>query len=414
MDQKVIDRLDAEISRLESEIGLKIALREVERTGRGYPPADLDGKRDEARSQAIEIAIQWRASESCVLRDVGNLVHDLIQGKDLAMLRLRSAERLLDYLTARIRHERVAASAPPWLKELLRVTEEALSNAYEYLLPERGSGNRRRSVAMGERTEISWCDHTFNTHEGCEKVSPGCTNCYAASLNEWLRGGENWGPKSPRRFFGDAHWAKPLRWNRSAQEAGIRRRVFCASVGDVFEDRPDLDGVRERLWNLIDVTPALDWLLLTKRPENVATMIPWLDDDEPMPNAWLGVTAENDEYATKRIPILLKHRDHFAKLFVSYEPALGPINWARHFAGRCRPDWVIFGDESGRKRRPAELEWARSTRDACAKADIAFHFKQWCGDAVDGIAGDRDGKRKIHLPMLDGVQHAAFPEVSRG
>lgn len=128
-----------------------------------------------------------------------------------------------------------------------------------------------------------------------------------------------------------------------------------------------------------------------------------------------GVTAENDDYASVRVPELLRYRDHFAKLFVSYEPALGPIDWQLIFSRNDRPDWVIFGDESGRNRRPALLEWARTTRDACEAAGVAFHFKQWCGADVDGLDGERVGKaRKIHLPILDGSQHAAFPEVRHG
>lgn len=268
---------------------------------------------------------------------------------------------------------------------------------------------------MGEQTPISWCDHTFNTHEGCEKISPGCKHCYAAEMNKWLRKGENWEPGGPRRFFGDSHWANPLRWNEAAKRDGVRRRVFCASIGDVFEDRRDLDDVRERLWHLIDATPHLDWLLLTKRPENAAVMIPWLDDvdygdDSCPPNVWLGATMEDDEWARRRYPELMRMRDYFAKLFISYEPALGRIDWRPLLFGHHdAPDLIIFGDESGRKRRPAELDWARETRDVCAERGIAFHFKQWCGAEAAGVEGERNKKRVIHLPILDGVQHAEMP-----
>lgn len=267
---------------------------------------------------------------------------------------------------------------------------------------------------MGEKTKISWADHTFNTHEGCEKISPGCKNCYAAEMNRWLRKGENWEPGGPRRFFGDAHWANPLRWNEAAKRDGVRRRVFCASIGDIFEDRRDLDDVRERLWNLIDATPHLDWMLLTKRPENVAVMIPWLDDvdygdDACPPNVWLGTTMEDDEWARRRYPELMRMRDYFAKLFISYEPALGRIGWRAIVKDDDAPDLVIFGDESGRKRRPAELDWARETRDFCAERGITFHFKQWCGADVAGVEGERNTKRVIHLPILDGTQHAEMP-----
>jgi len=278
---------------------------------------------------------------------------------------------------------------------------------------------------VAERTAISWTDATFNPWNGCQRVSPGCENCYAQALDEWLRGGKHWGPLAPRQFFGDAHWNKPRRWNEAAKTAGKRTRVFCASTADVFEDRPELVAPRNRLFTLIQETPHLDWLLLTKRPENFEAMLPWYENrggevwqiGAAWRNVWLGVTAENDEWARRRIPLL---RAIAARVrFVSYEPALGPIEWGELLdpgLGEQNDEihWVIFGDESGRRRRPAEIEWARQTRDACKLAGVAFHFKQWCGDAADGLAGERDGKRKVHLPILDGVKHAAFPEVRHG
>jgi len=267
---------------------------------------------------------------------------------------------------------------------------------------------------MGEFTSIGWCHHTFNTWEGCEKISPACKLCYAAALNQWLRGGENWGPGSPRRFFGDAHWKKPLAWNRKAEQAGERRRVFCGSVMDIGELHPDAhthilqNDARARLWPIINETTWLDWLLLTKRIDTLAEMLPWFPGGKPWLNVWVGVTAEDDEYARERITRL--RAVPAARSFVSYEPALGPIDWAPHLTGEGRPDLVIFGDESGRERRPAELAWARETRDACAAAGVAFYFKQWHGDGVDG---PRDKKGKRHLPILDGRIHDSMPEVSR-
>ena len=118
---------------------------------------------------------------------------------------------------------------------------------------------------MGKNSSIEWTDHTFNPWWGCARVSPGCNNCYAEA---WARRvGENiWGAKQDRRVFGEKHWGEPLKWNAEAQEQELRRRVFCASMADVFELRSDLDPWRDRLWALIDQTPWLDWLLLTKRP----------------------------------------------------------------------------------------------------------------------------------------------------
>jgi protein gp37 len=266
---------------------------------------------------------------------------------------------------------------------------------------------------VGEFTSIGWCHHTFNAWEGCVKISPACKFCYAASLNQWLRGGQNWGPGSPRRFFGADHWKKPLAWNRKAQAAGERRRVFCSSIADIFELLGDenrdaeLEMARDQLWNLILSTPWLDWLLLTKRIENAERMLPWGRYGAfatPFRNVWIGVTAEDDEYARRRIPVL--RSIDAVRRFVSYEPALSPIDWTPHLAGDRHPDLVIFGDESGRERRPATLKWARDTRDACAAAGVAFYFKQWHGA---GVEGERDKKGKYHLPILDGQRHAAMP-----
>lgn len=264
---------------------------------------------------------------------------------------------------------------------------------------------------MGESTLISWCHHTFNAWEGCEKISPACKHCYAEAMNRWLRGGENWGPNTPRRFFGDAHWRKPHIWNAKAIAAGERRRVFVNSISDIGEDRRDLDEHRERLWDVIRKCQQLDFLLLTKRPEVLRTLLPWGEDGDPWLNVWGGTTVEDDDYAKRRLPELKRMR--VAVRFVSYEPALGFVNWDAHLRTAPNIHWVIFGDESGRERRPAQLEWARCTRDACEEYGVPFHFKQWCGDDVPGVLGDRV-KQKIHLPILDGVRHAAFPEVRHG
>lgn len=121
---------------------------------------------------------------------------------------------------------------------------------------------------MAKNSSIEWTDHTFNPWWGCAGVSPGCDNCYAEA---WAKrvGEDIWGARKPRRFFGEKHWCEPLKWNDEAQKQGHRRRVFCASMADVFELRSDLDPWRDRLWVLIDQTPWLDWLLLTKRPQDI-------------------------------------------------------------------------------------------------------------------------------------------------
>jgi len=130
---------------------------------------------------------------------------------------------------------------------------------------------------MGKHSAIEWTDHTFNPWWGCTKVSTACANCYAET---WAKrvGQSIWSSDSPRRFFSDQHWKAPILWNRECEKDGIRRRVFCASMADVFEARHDLNPWRDRLWKLIADTPMLDWLLLTKRPEEISMRVPWKSD----------------------------------------------------------------------------------------------------------------------------------------
>ena len=164
---------------------------------------------------------------------------------------------------------------------------------------------------MGQNTEIAWTDATFNPWIGCSKVSDGCRNCYAEvdtfARRERARGLELWGPKAARHVTSESYWKQPLKWDREARAAGVRRRVFCASMADVFEDRPDLVEPRQRLSDLVLSTPSLDWLLLTKRPENAARL--WLEagvtNDAWSDNVWLGTTVEHQAAANKRIPHLL-------------------------------------------------------------------------------------------------------------
>jgi protein gp37 len=268
---------------------------------------------------------------------------------------------------------------------------------------------------MGRSTEISWCHHSFNPWWGCQRWSPGCENCYAETMaTRW--GHKIWGPPSTtgRRFFGDAHWREPLGWDLAAAEAGERRRVFCASMADVFEDHPHLREPRQRLFELIDRTPNLDWLVLTKRPANFAFFLPtgWMT--WPRPNLWLGVSAENQEYADKRIPILLEVPA--VVRFVSAEPLIGPITlrdeWILpNFAADDRRylradgrgiDWLIVGGESGVHHRPFDLNWARSLRAQCAPVGVAFHLKQ-IGGRTHAAGGCE----------LDGHEYKEFPEPRR-
>jgi len=263
-----------------------------------------------------------------------------------------------------------------------------------------------------ENTNIEWAHHTFNPWIGCQKVSPACDNCYAEAQDKRFRNGANWGPHSARTRTSAANWKKPLKWNKEAAAKGIRYRVFCASLADVFDNSAAItSGWHGDLWHLIHSTPQLDWLLLTKRPQNIKKMLP---EEYGLPawgsgwhNVWLGTTAENQSEADRRIPHLLEVP---AKVrFLSCEPLLGPIDFSldrlwyencpddceycyvepdtnAFVCNRCEEsektedvgiDWIICGGESGPNARPMHPEWARSLRDQCKEAGVPFLFKQW-------------------------------------
>lgn len=248
---------------------------------------------------------------------------------------------------------------------------------------------------MGRFSKIQWCHHSFNGWWGCSRVSPACTFCYAEAFAKRTGHGV-WGKESPRRFFGEKHWNEPRKWNRKAQERGVRERVFSASMADVFEERSDLDESRLRLWNLIEETPNLDWLLLTKRPWNISSMVPRSWMSRPAPNVWYGTTTENQEWADKRIPPLFEVPA--VVRFISAEPLLGRVNFHLNWPGLS---WVIAGCESGPKARPTEWEWFRSLRDQCAvTGSTAFFLKQ---AKVNG--------KVVGTPELDGETWTQIPKV---
>jgi protein gp37 len=253
---------------------------------------------------------------------------------------------------------------------------------------------------MSERTGIEWTSHTFNIAWGCMRVSPGCEHCYAEVLSKRY-GFAVWGPAktTERRVFGEKHWNEPLRWNAKAERDGVRRRVFCASMCDVFEDHPTIDAEREKLWPLIRSTPWLDWQLLTKRPERIAVNLPGDWGATGYANVWLGTSVESQAYL-ERMAVL---GDVPASVrFVSCEPLLGRLS-LRSLLELIDVDeqwWVIVGGESGPGCRPMELEWARTLRDECWEYDIPFFLKQLGGS----------NPRGHHLAVLDGERHTEMPQ----
>lgn len=289
---------------------------------------------------------------------------------------------------------------------------------------------------MAENTKIEWAHHTFNHVIGCTKVSAGCKNCYAEVLDKnrfskTLGGATptnpltHWGPTGERYRTGLSTWKQPLKWDKAAAAKGVRERVFCASLADVFESLPGehpsstlLVEAQYDLLNMIRQTPNLDWLLLTKRPENIlnhlkfnhclaarrfdVNLTEWLShwlEGEPPANVWLGTSVENQEVAHARVNALI---DVPAQIrFLSCEPLLGPLDLTKIFdfeneisvnalEGRYRTSprdedgapcgrihWVIAGGESGHSARPMHPYWVESLRDQCQAAGVPFLFKQW-------------------------------------
>jgi protein gp37 len=253
--------------------------------------------------------------------------------------------------------------------------------------------------------------YTFNPWRGCTKVSPGCTHCYAEATgkrNPRVLG--EWGLRGRRAVAAESYWRRPLAWDRAAARAGERRRVFCASLADVFEERDELEGPRERLRALMSSTPHLDWLLLTKRPDFAAR---WIAGRRMPDNYWLGVSVEDQERADEGVPILLRIRAPVR--FLSVEPLLGPVDlrpWLWHLAipkhrgswppERVRDFWVIVGGESGPRARPCDPAWIRSIAEQCRSYGVPCFVKQL-------------GRRPVGLRLVDkkGGDPAEWPEDVR-
>lgn len=233
---------------------------------------------------------------------------------------------------------------------------------------------------MGENSKIEWTHHTFNPWVGCTKVGPPCDFCYAEG---WAKrsGMVQWGDH-PRRRTSEANWRQPLKWNKEAEAAGERRRVFSASLADWLDNQAD-PAWRADFGELIEETPHLDWLLLTKRIQNFGKLAPW---NRAPANVWLGITCGNQPEFDRDWP---KLRAIAASVrFISYEPALGPLRMRQSADVPLPlpfPDWLIAGGESGGHARPPNPQWFRDVRDDCAHLGIAFLFKQW-GEWLAGEA----------------------------
>lgn len=259
---------------------------------------------------------------------------------------------------------------------------------------------------MGQDTGIQWAHHTWNPWRGCAKVSEGCKLCYAAAFS-----GRNpavlgvWGPQGTRPGAAESYWRQPSRWDRAARAAGERRRVFCGSLMDFFEDREDLAPFRRRAWTVIAGCTGLDWLLLTKRPENIARMLPprW---GTGWHHVWLGCSVENRQRAEERIDLLAAVPATLH--FLSCEPLLEPVELTPWLLPRA-VQWVIVGGESsqgGERARPFDISWAEEIVNQCRACDVPVFCKQMGSVPVSNGLGFR-------LPDAHGGDWSAWPDWLR-
>lgn len=272
---------------------------------------------------------------------------------------------------------------------------------------------------MSTDSNIQWTDHTFNPWIGCEKVSAGCANCYAEAMMDKRWGKVKWGPKGTRKRTSDSNWKLPAKWNKEAGDRGIRYRVFCASLADVFEDRDEVEPWRHDLFNIIYECPNLDWQILSKRPQfaldwigGASGMSLWTFT-ENFPHVQMGVSCEDQKSADERIPLL---RELPASvIFLSLEPLQGPIDltsipykvvgcYFDALVGRDwnstegwedtgnRPiDWVIVGGESGPGAHLCDVRWIEAIVDECKTAGVPCFVKQLGANPMLGDVSDQHG-----------------------
>jgi protein gp37 len=302
---------------------------------------------------------------------------------------------------------------------------------------------------MGETTAISWTDHTWNPWHGCTRVSPGCTNCYAEAFAARIGHGKRlpniWGADGDRRFFPESHTNELVKWNAAAERDGVQRRVFVASMADLFE-KPNLDtkdvderarrivlaekmiDARATFFDVVARTPHLTYQLLTKRPENVRDLVPdyWIRRAWPK-NVWLGTTVEDQKRALERIDVLLSIPARLR--FLSCEPLLEHVDISRALSipdgldddplaaflchdailrgtgdGIRKIGWVIVGGESGGGARPFQMSWARSIVEQCKAAGTPCFVKQLGAQVFDD-----SGLVRLRLASRKGEDLAEWP-----
>jgi protein gp37 len=236
---------------------------------------------------------------------------------------------------------------------------------------------------MAENTKIQWCDHTFNPWIGCTKVAEGCEHCYAEELMDHRYHRVEWGPRGMRQRT--KTWGDPLRWNREAKRDGVRRKVFCASLADIFEDRAELIAWRMDLFDLIDKCGNLDFLLLTKRPQNIIGMWP-ANGPTLRENVWLGTSIANQKNAETAIDRLIETKRLAEHIFLSIEPQIDAVDLGRWLFPVAQLDWVITGGESKQGKSEPRLydtAWARLLVRQCAQAGVPCFVKQLGSHAIN-------------------------------
>ncbi len=233
-------------------------------------------------------------------------------------------------------------------------------------------------------TGIEWTDKTWNPTTGCNKVSPGCKNCYAETITKRFKG------NFPNGFSFTLHPARlnePLKWKKPS-------RVFVNSMSDLFHEQMPISFLME-VFNIMERAPQHVFQILTKRQERLvelAPLLPWPD------NVWIGVSVENQKYVhradyLRQVPASVR--------FLSCEPLLGPLEL--NLEGI---HWVITGGESGLKHRPIKEEWVVSIRDQCQKANVAFFHKQWGGTRTTSNGRRLEGRIYEEMPPA-WEQHAS-------
>ena len=242
---------------------------------------------------------------------------------------------------------------------------------------------------MSDKSTIEWTDATWNPVRGCDKISPGCKHCYAATFAERFRGvlGNPYEQGFDLRTV-PGKLAEPHRWTSP-------RMIFVNSTSDLFHK----DVPAAYIGQVADVMRVARWhtyQVLTKRAERMRDMLRGeLRDLADQPHVWWGVSVENRRHGLPRIDHL---RDAPAAVrFLSVEPLLEDLGEV----DLTGISWVIVGGESGRGARPVREKWVRSIRDQCVAAGIAFFFKQW-----GGVRKSQTGR------VLDGRTHDDLPPAS--